>query len=114
MSRIGWPLVPVLKPTPTAKEPKALTSKPRPVNAKAKRETFERDGYECQWCHVPGGALDPHHRLRRSQGGRDIPAHMVSVHRLCHDAIHTTHITEAKRRGFLVTSADELARGWWT
>jgi hypothetical protein len=34
---------------------------------------------------------------------------MVSTHPLCHDAIHTTHIAEAKRRKFLVRSEDELA-----
>ena len=36
---------------------------------------------------------------------------LVSVHGLCHDYIHD-HPAEAKRRGFLVSSADELDRGW--
>ena len=112
MTRIGgWPVMPIPKPTPQAREPKPLVSKPRPVNARAKEQTFRRDGYLCQWCRVPGGHLDAHHRLRRSQGGRDIPEHMVSVHRLCHDFIHA-HPAEARKRGFLVSTEDELTRGW--
>lgn len=100
------------KPTPTPKaEPKRLSSRPRPVDARAARETYERDSFTCQWCRRPGGRLVPHHRLRRSQGGKDEPRFLVSVHGVCHDYIHD-HPAEAKRRGFLVSSADELDRGW--
>ena len=101
----------VFKPTPRVRERKPLRSKPRPVNATAKALTHVRDGFLCQWCRVPGGALICHHRLRRSQGGKDIPAHMVSVHGLCHRAIHDNP-AEAFRRGFLVHAAEELVEGW--
>jgi 5-methylcytosine-specific restriction endonuclease McrA len=99
------------KPTPRQKEPKRLESRPRPVIAKAARETFERDQHLCQWCKRPGGRLVPHHRFRRSAGGRDIPEHMVSVHQLCHSYIHD-HPREAQERGFLVRSADALRHDW--
>jgi hypothetical protein len=102
---------PVPKPTMRVKEPRPLRSRPNPVDARAKQQTFARDDYLCQWCRVPGGHLDPHHRLRRSQGGRDVELHMVSVHRLCHSYIHD-HPAEAAERGFLVTSEDELIWGW--
>lgn len=106
-------MVAVPKPTPAApREPKRLQSKPRLVDRSAAAETFTRDGYLCQWCLRPGGRLVPHHRFRRSQGGRDRAALMVSVHVLCHDAIHTTHVAEAKRRRFLVRSEDECRLPW--
>ena len=101
----------VPKPTPTVKEPKRLSSKPRPVDSKAAAATFARDDFTCQWCKRPGGRLDPHHRLRRSQGGKDDSFYLVSVHRVCHSFIHD-HPAEAKRRGFLVSSVEELAKGW--
>lgn len=102
----------VPKPSPRQKDPKRLQSRPRPVNAKAARETFERDGWLCQWCRVPGGRLVPHHRFRRSAGGRDEARVLVSVHVLCHDAIHFTHVAEAKARRFLVSDEADLERGW--
>lgn len=101
----------VPKPTPVIREPKPLKGRPRPVDAKVARETFERDSWLCQWCKVPGGRLVPHHRFRRSAGGRDISEHMVSVHQLCHSYIHD-HPFEAQERGFLVRSADALRHGW--
>ena len=104
-------MIGVPKPTPTVREPKRLSSRPRPVDPKAARETYERDGWLCQWCKRPGGRLVPHHRLRRSQGGLDQPRYLVSVHGLCHGYIHD-HPAEAKRRGFLVATVEDLDRGW--
>jgi hypothetical protein len=102
---------PAPKSTPIVKEPKPLQSKPRLVDRSAAAATFSRDRYLCQWCKVAGGRLVPHHRFRRSAGGRDIPEHMVSVHPLCHSYIHD-HPREAQERGFLVRSADALRHGW--
>ncbi len=65
-----------------------------------RQEVTIRDEGTCQWCKVPGGALDAHHVLRRSQGGKDEVANLKSVHRICHRYIHE-HPTEAKARGFL-------------
>ena len=99
------------KPVPIRKDRKRLTSTPRPIPTAVKTAVFARDDYLCQWCRVSGGALDAHHRFRRSQGGRDVAGHLVSVHRTCHRYIHE-HIEEARERGFLVRSEDELPRGW--
>lgn len=102
----------VPKPTPRARrEPKRLQAKARPIPTSVREATFARDGYLCQWCLQPGGALDPHHRFRRSQGGPDRVEVLVTVHRLCHDYIHD-HPAEARRRRFLVRSAEELREHW--
>ena len=96
-------MVAVPKPTPVVREPKRLKAQPRPVDKNAAAATFSRDDNLCQWCRRPGGRLVPHHRFRRSQGGKDDSFYMVSVHALCHSYIHD-HVAEAKRRGFLVSS----------
>lgn len=95
MMGLPWP-----KPTPRTKEPKKLQSKPHVIPAHVRNFVLARDRYICRWCNVSGGALDCHHILRRSQGGRDVGPNLVSVHRLCHQAIHE-HPEEAKQRGFL-------------
>ena len=97
------------KPTPRVREKKRLTAKYRGIPQPVKKAVFARDRLTCQWCKVPGGALDAHHRLRRSQGGSDQGRFLVSVHRTCHRFIHE-HPEEARRRGFLVRSEDELTR----
>lgn len=88
------------KPTPRPKVRKPLRSRPRVVNRLAAETAFARDDYLCQWCKVPGGRLDPHHIVRRSQGGKDRAVNLISVHRACHSFIHE-HPLIAKERGFL-------------
>jgi RNA-directed DNA polymerase len=61
---------------------------------------FARDNYTCTWCGEPGGHLDPHHVIRRSQGGKDEVDNLKAVHRRCHRYLHE-HPAEAKARGFL-------------
>jgi hypothetical protein len=95
----------------TVKQRKALQARLRPVQRVAAVETYTRDGWLCQWCKVAGGRVVPHHRLRRSAGGRDEARCLVTVHVLCHGAIHD-HPAEAKARGFLVSDDSELDRGW--
>lgn len=90
----------LFKPTPFLRPRKPLRAKPHPILPAVKLEVFERDGYLCGWCRVPGGALDAHHVTRRSQGGKDVAGNLKAVHRLCHRAIHDNP-AEAKRRGFL-------------
>ena len=90
----------VPKPPMTIKQREKLQSKPRLVDRSAAAATFTRDGFTCTWCGVPGGRLDPHHVIRRSQGGKDEVGNLRSVHRVCHRYIHE-HPTEAKKRGFL-------------
>lgn len=102
---------PVPKPPMTVRQRQALKSRPRLVDRSAAAATFSRDDFTCQWCKQPGGRLVPHHRFRRSAGGRDVAFHMVSVHPLCHAYIHD-HPREAQERGFLVRSEDALRYGW--
>lgn len=90
----------VPKPSPALREPKTLKQKVRAIPESEKRQAFMRDDQLCQWCLQPGGGLDPHHRIRRSQGGPDKAWNLISVHRKCHRYIHE-HPVEAKRRGFL-------------
>jgi 5-methylcytosine-specific restriction endonuclease McrA len=93
-------MIAVPKPTPARKERKTPQPKVRAIPPKVKDEVFDRDGWTCQWCEVPGGALDAHHVTRRSQGGKDEVGNLISVHRNCHRYIHE-HPSEAKQRGFL-------------
>lgn len=95
----------VPKPTPKVKEPKRLQSKPHVIPDWIKNMVKARDRMRCRWCNRPGGALDAHHIRRRSQGGKDEAANLVSVHRICHEYIHA-HPAEAKARGFLDDPAD--------
>jgi 5-methylcytosine-specific restriction endonuclease McrA len=88
------------KPTPIVKEPKRLKGQPRAIPRDVRLAVFARDLMTCQWCEVPGGALDAHHIVRRSQGGKDVVNNLTSVHRVCHRFIHE-HPTAAKARGFL-------------
>jgi 5-methylcytosine-specific restriction endonuclease McrA len=97
----------IAKPTPKPRLRKPLKSKPRGVNLALRQAVFERDGYVCAWCRVPGGALVAHHRLRRSQGGKDNLRTLISVHPICHSYLHD-HPAEASRSGFLVRSEEQL------
>jgi 5-methylcytosine-specific restriction endonuclease McrA len=104
-------LTAIPKPTPVLKEPKRLAVKYRGIPQPVKQAVFARDDLTCQWCKVPGGTLDAHHRLPRSAGGSDQGRFLVSVHRLCHRYIHENP-EEARRRRFLVRSEGDLAEGW--
>lgn len=94
------------KPAPRLKAPKTLQSKPHVIPYRVRTEVITRDQH-CQWCGVLGGALDCHHRLPRSRGGKDEAYCLVAVHRLCHQRIHE-HPDEAMERGFTVRSNADL------
>jgi 5-methylcytosine-specific restriction endonuclease McrA len=94
------PVTPISKPTPKAKHPKPLKGKPHSLAPQLREACFDRDGYVCQWCRVPGGRLDPHHILPRGRGGADVLLNLVSLHRQCHRYVHE-HPAEAKPLGFL-------------
>lgn len=97
---IGRALGPLWKPTPRVKPRKPLKSRPHSIPSDVKLAVFEREGYLCGWCKVSGGALDAHHILPRSRGGRDVVSNLRPLHRLCHRAVHANP-AEAKRRGFI-------------
>ena len=91
---------PIAKPTPKRRDRKPLKSRPHVIPAALKERVFTRDEWTCRWCDQAGGALDAHHVVRRSQGGKDEYDNLVSVHRVCHRYIHE-HVAEAKAKGFL-------------
>lgn len=99
--------LPLWKPTRILKPRKPLKSRPHSIPVYVRNMVWTRDQMTCRWCRVKGGALDCHHRLPRSHGGRDDERTLVSVHRTCHSYIHE-HPDEARKRGFLVRSVDEL------
>jgi len=90
----------IAKPTPRVRTPKPLKSKPHVIPSRIRQEVIDQYAGLCQWCEVPGGALDCHHVTRRSQGGKDAVGNLIAVHRICHSYIHA-HPSEAKARGFL-------------
>jgi 5-methylcytosine-specific restriction endonuclease McrA len=91
----------IAKPTPKPKLRKPLKSKPLGVNLALRQSVFERDGYVCCHCRVPGGHLDIHHIRARSQGGPDSLANCVSLHRQCHRWLHENP-AEARHLGLIV------------
>ena len=100
---------PIAKPTPRPKVRKPLKAKPHRIPDAIREAVYTRDGWLCQWCQGAGGRLDLHHKLRRSQGGPDSLANLVSVHRVCHRYIHE-HPEIARHRGFLVgTGSNDAA-----
>ena len=90
----------VPKPTPAVKEPKPLQSKPHRIPVHVRNQVLAAWFSTCAWCQQPGGALDLHHVIRRSQGGKDTPANLRPLHRLCHERVHASP-AESKAAGFL-------------
>ena len=58
--------------------------------AAVRRAVYERDGGLCVACGtwVPPDDFECHHRLLRSQGGKDNPGNLVTLHHECHDRAH--------------------------
>ena len=92
---------PIRKPTPRPKVRRPLKATVHRIPDRVREDTFAAHGFTCCWCNVPGGALDLHHKLRRSQGGEDSRENLIPVHRTCHRYIHE-HPEEAREWGFLV------------
>jgi hypothetical protein len=46
----------------------------------------DRDGWRCAYCRTTRGVLDPHHVVKRSQGGALMdPDNVVTMCRDCHE-----------------------------
>jgi hypothetical protein len=73
---------------------------------------FQRDGGRCQ-AAVRGyhpevrckGKLHAHHHVLRSQGGRDIPEHLLMVCSLHHHYIHSVDRAGAEDVGLITRQA---------
>jgi 5-methylcytosine-specific restriction endonuclease McrA len=91
---------PLLKPSPRKRAPKRLKARVHVIPASIREQVLDKAGRVCEWCEVPGGALDCHHVIRRSQGGRDEAGNLRALHRICHAYLHANP-SVAKARGFL-------------
>ena len=91
----------VPKPTPKARQPKRLQSRPHRIPDSVREAVLDAANRTCEWCHRPGGKLVVHHKLRRSQGGRDRVEDCAALHAICHLAVHV-NVAEAQERGLLV------------
>ena len=68
---------------------------------RVREDVLDAAGRVCEWCHRPGGKLVVHHKLRRSQGGRDRVEDCAALHPICHLYVHT-HVAEAQEQGLLI------------
>lgn len=55
---------------------------------KRRQDCFDRDHGVCQYCHRPkseyGDAIQPHHRIFKSQGGNDKLDNLATICIFCH------------------------------
>jgi len=89
------------KPTPKPRTRKPLKAKPKRMPDDVREAVLDAAGRVCEWCGVPGGRLIVHHKLLRSQGGRDRVEDCAAVHAWCHLAIHIRPL-EAQERGLII------------
>lgn len=91
-----------MKRTPL-KRTTRLRSRVKATDRKAVAALAERSGGVCEVCHS-SRAVHPHHRLMRSQGGRDALENLLHVCGWCHRMIHDKPAL-AYERGWLIGSA---------
>jgi len=82
---------PIQRRTPL-KRSSSLKAKRKGLDTDVRSEVFLRDGGCKGRALIPAlscwGRLDPHHILRRSQGGQDTPDNLVTLCRAHHDWVH--------------------------
>jgi hypothetical protein len=72
-----------------------------------REEIRQRDGNCCARCGSPG-PLHVHHRIRRSQGGKDDPATLITLCEPCHRWVHGNPMA-ARREGLLLSRGTDPA-----
>ena len=79
--------------------------KQNPQWGNTRREVFDRAGGLCEarLDKCDGEAHHAHHKLRRSQGGKDEPDNLLALCFWCHEWIHG-HPEEARLRGWLLSA----------
>lgn len=95
---------PVFKPPRPKSLPKSLPKTLRDI-------VWARDEGRCVMCGLalPDKGWECHHRVLRSQGGRDEPANLLALHGpTCHTKAHQNP-TWAKRRGYIVHPSTDPA-----
>lgn len=89
------------KPTPQPKQRKPLKAHPQRMPDSVREAVLDHAGRVCEYCHRPGGRLVIHHKLLKSQGGRDRVEDCAALHALCHLAVHADPY-EAQARGLII------------
>lgn len=63
-----------------------------------KIRVLARDNFTCQGCHrafdLDYDLIDPHHIVKKSDGGSDDLSNLVSLHRNCHSKFHPEKQTQ--------------------
>ena len=72
-----------------------------------REEIRARDGHRCAKCGS-NRDLHVHHRIRRSQGGRDDSQTLVTLCAQCHSWVHQ-HPMAARREGLLLSRGTDPA-----
>jgi 5-methylcytosine-specific restriction endonuclease McrA len=70
-----------------------------------REEIRQRDGNCCARCGH-GGALHVHHRVRRSQGGKDDSPNLITLCEPCHRWTHANPMA-ARREGLLLSRSTD-------
>ncbi len=73
----------------------------------SREEIRTRDGQRCAKCGSPRD-LHVHHRIRRSQGGRDEPQNLVTLCQIHHSWVHANPMA-ARREGLLLSRGTDPA-----
>jgi hypothetical protein len=68
-------------------------------------EIRQRDGDRCARCGS-SGQLHVHHRVRRSQGGRDDSSNLITLCSACHNWVHANPYA-AREGGWLLRPTDD-------
>lgn len=90
------------RPSPRPRVRKPLRATPHPLPDAVREAVLDAANRICEWCNVPGGRLIIHHKLLRSQGGKQDPALLAALHPLCHLAAHASPY-EAQARGLIIS-----------
>lgn len=81
---------PLARKTPLRRTP-FPRRRPRPSNVipwTVRQEVETRSGGPCEWPSCPERAMDLHHRLMRSQGGKHTVDNLAHLCRAHHNRIH--------------------------
>ena len=74
---------------------------PKTAERIVREAVLDAAGRVCEYCHRPGGKLVVHHKLLRSQGGKDRVEDCAALHPLCHLQVHI-NVADSQKRGLII------------